>query len=467
MELDVEELEGLKRKLIIEIPEEVVSKRINKAYSQLNQQIKMPGFRPGKIPRGLLEKQVPVQSFTQMFQELMQEYYEKALQESGIVPAGPPEMDHSGMQDIKKDSPLSFSVILDIKPTVQLMDYKGLKFEKREHQVTDAEVDMTIKKYMEPYGHFEIQNDDHAVEVDDHLVVDFDGSLEGGPLENGSAKDYPVTIGDKKMIAGFEDQLVGHKKDEEFEVKVTLPADWNKKLRRVSMPVPGAENETSDDLATFKVNIKVIKKLILPELTDDFVQREGEKDVEGFRRRVKGDLHAFKEHQEEQGIKQDIFNKLVKEHDIDLPESLVNLEIQFMVEGMKFQIQQSGMKLEDSGFDEEQAKKEWREKAEFNTKGYQVLDAIAANEKITVNQSDLEQEYQRLAKETKMPVEKVKKRLLGNPEYLNSTTTRLRGQKALNFIYSHCEFEYIKREPKDAKGSVDHEKPTETAQSGN
>ena len=110
MELDVEELEGLKRKLIIEIPEEVVSKRINKAYSQLNQQIKMPGFRPGKIPRGLLEKQVPVQSFTQMFQELMQEYYEKALQESGIIPAGPPEMDHSGMQDIKKDSPLSFSV---------------------------------------------------------------------------------------------------------------------------------------------------------------------------------------------------------------------------------------------------------------------------------------------------------------------------------------------------------------------
>lgn len=466
MELDVEELEGLKRKLKIEIPEEVVSKRINKAYTLLNQQLKMPGFRPGKIPRNILEKQVPIQSFTQMFQELMQEYYEKALLESGIIPAGPPDIDHSGMQEIKKDSPLSFSVTLDIKPTIKLIDYKGLKFEKKEHTVTDAEVELTVKKYMEPYGHSEIQDDDHAAEIGDQLVIDFDGTLDGGPLENGGAKDYEVKIGDKKMIAGFEDLLVGHKKGEEFEIKVTLPVDWNKKIRRVSMPIPGAENKAADDLATFKVNIKGIKKLILPELTNDFVQREGEKDVEGFLRRVKGDLQAFKEHHEEKGIKQDIFNKLVKEHDIDLPESLVNLEMQFMIEGMKFQIQQSGMKLEDSGFDEKQAKKEWREKAEFNTKGYQVLDAISKKEKITVNQSDLELEYQRLAKETKMPVDKVKEKLLANPDHLNSTTTRLRGQKALNFIYSHCEFEYIKAGAKDEKGSADNEKPKETAKSG-
>ena len=112
MELAVEELELLKRKLDITIPEEIVTARIDKAYKELNRQMQMPGFRPGKIPRKILEKQVPVQSFTNMFQELLQEYYEKALRKSGIVPAGTPEIDNSDFHDVKINSPLKFSVIM-------------------------------------------------------------------------------------------------------------------------------------------------------------------------------------------------------------------------------------------------------------------------------------------------------------------------------------------------------------------
>ena len=120
MELVVEELDLLKRKLDITIPEKIVTERINDAYKELNRQMKMPGFRLGKIPRKILEKQVPVQSFTNMFQELLQEYYEKALRQSGIFPAGAPEIDDSGFQDIKINSPLKFSVTLDIKPEVKI-----------------------------------------------------------------------------------------------------------------------------------------------------------------------------------------------------------------------------------------------------------------------------------------------------------------------------------------------------------
>ena len=104
--------------------------------------MKMPGFRPGKIPRKILEKQVPVQSFTNMFQELLQEYYEKALRKSGIVPAGTPEIDNSDFQDVKTNSPLKFSVTLDIKPEVKIKDYKGLKMKKLEINLPDQEVDV-------------------------------------------------------------------------------------------------------------------------------------------------------------------------------------------------------------------------------------------------------------------------------------------------------------------------------------
>ncbi|NIY17065.1 MAG: trigger factor, partial [Nitrospinaceae bacterium] len=225
--------------------------------------------------------------------------------------------------------------------------------------------------------------------------------------------------------------------------EVALPMDWNQKVRRVSMPIPGSKEERPDDLATFKVRIKEIKKLKLPELTDDFVRQQGEESVESFKRKVKANIQAMKEQSEEIRIKQDIFNYLVKEHDVDAPESLVKQELKFMIDGMRFQIEQSGMKMEDSGFDPEHAEKEWRAKAEFNTKGYVILEGIGRAEKINVSQSDMEEEYKRLSQQTQKPVEEVKKALFNNQEYMTQTSNRILGQKALNFIYSHCEFEYI------------------------
>ncbi len=443
MEFKVEELEGTRRKLDIEIPGNVVAQRITRAYKEINKQVKMPGFRSGKIPQDILEKQVPLESMSELWQGLMQEYYDKALMETGMVPAGPPEIDHSAINEIKRDKPFSFSVVLDIKPEVKFKNYKGLKFKKTLFEVTDAEVEASIHKHLEPFGAFEIFREGHEVQLGDHLVMNFEGYLGNEPLENSDAEDYPMCVGEKKMIAGFEDQLIGHKVGEEFEVKVTLPVDWNKKLRRVSMPIPGATEQEADDLATFQVRIKEIKKKNLPELTDEFVQQQGEESVKSFRRNVKTGIQNMKEHAEEVRIKQDIFNYLVKEHDIETPESLIKQELKFMIEGMKFQIQQSGMKLEDSGFNPEQAEQEWRPRAEFNAKGYVILEGIAKAENLHVAQSDMEEEYKRLAEETKKSVEEVKQSLFSSQDYMTQTSNRILGQKALNLIFSHCEYEYL------------------------
>jgi len=443
MEFKVEELEGVRRKLDIEIPGNVVAQRITRAYKEINKQVKMPGFRSGKIPQDILEKQVPLESMSELWQGLMQEYYDKALMETGMVPAGPPEIDHSAINEIKRDKPFSFSVVLDIKPEVKFKNYKGLKFKKTLFEVTDAEIETSVQNHLKPFGTFEIFREGHEVQLGDHLVMNFEGHLGDELLENGKANDYQVLVGEKKMIAGFEDQLIGHKVGEEFEVKVTLPVDWNNKVRRVSMPIPGAAEQEADDLATFHVLIKEIKKMNLPELTDEFVQQQGEESVESFRRKVKTGIQNMKEHAEEVRIKQDIFNYLVKEHNIDTPESLVKQELKFMIEGMKFQIQQSGMKLEDSGFNPEQAEQEWRPRAEFNAKGYVILESIAKAENLHVAQSDMEAEYKRLAEETKKSVEEVKQSLFSNQDYMTQTSNRILGQKALNLIFSHCEYEYL------------------------
>ncbi len=455
MKFDVEELEGLKRKINITIPEEVVTKRVNEAYKVLNRQVKIPGFRPGKIPQKVLEKQVPMQSLGDMFQELMQEYYEEALLKSGLKPTGQPEIDHAGMQNVKRDEPLKFAVILDIKPELKVKDYKGLKFKKKEAAVKDEEVEETLVKVLSRQGSLEEMPADYAVQDGDILTLDFDGTMGGEELENGSAKDFELRVGEKKMLPGFEDQLMGHTQDEDFEIKVVLPANWNQKLRRVSFPVPGApEEKQEDDRATFKVKIKKIRKLHLPELTDEIAQREGFDTVAELRRGIKIDLQNHKDQEEEVKIKEDIFNILVKDAETPPPDSLIERELKFMIEGMKYQIAQSGMKLEDSGFEPDKAMKEWREKAICNTTGYMMLESVAAAENIHVTQQDMEAEYELLANQTKQKVEVIQKRIMSNPDSLSQTTTKILGQKAMNFIYSNCEFNFYKEgeEPeKEAK----------------
>jgi len=446
MQYDVEELEELKRKLTITIPEEVVSKRITAAYKQLNREMKMPGFRPGKIPQKVLEKQVPMQSFGDMFQELMQEYYEEALHKSGLRPTGQPEIDHAGLQDIKKDEPLKFSVVLDIKPEINIKQYKGLKFKKKEAVITDKDIEEALEKVLARHGSLDVMPADHVIALWDILKMDFQGFVNDQPMENEKAEDFELRVGEKKMLDGFEHQLIGHKAGEEFEIKVILPANWNQKVQRISFPIPGVKEEQEDDRATFKINIKEIKQLSLPELTNEIANREGFETVDELRRAVKVDLQSHKDQQEELRIKEDIFNMLVKEADVMPPESVIERELKFMIEGMKFQIAQSGTKIEDSGFEPEKAQKEWRDKAIFNTKGYMALESIAQAENIHITQQDMEGEYELLAQQTKQKVEEIQKRIMSNPDSLNQTTTKLLGQKAMNFIFSNCEFEFYKDE---------------------
>ncbi len=444
MDLVVEELDQLKRKLEITIPEEVVTQRINSAYSELNQQMRMPGFRPGKIPQNILEKQVPVQSFTNMLQALLQEYYEKALRESGLSPAGSPEIDHSKLQDVKKNTPLKFSVTLDVKPEIKIKGYQGLKLKKKETQVGKEELDRAIESILQQYGSFEHHEDGYKAQTGDYLTIDFEGQFEGQPLENGNATDLTVRVGEKKMIKGFEEQLVGHKLGEEFEVKATLPANWNNKLRRVSTSLPGQE---AQDLATFNVKIKELKKQVLPELTDAIAEKEGFETVDQFSRSVKTKLQSIYEQKEEIRIKEEIFDKLVDENPVEVPESMINNEFKFMIEGMKFQIEQSGMKLEDSGFDEEKAKKEWEDTVEKNCKGYIILESIAQQENMHVSQLDLEGEFKSLAEQSKQKLEDVKNKMMANPQVIKHTSSKILGRKTMDFLYANCEFEYVKESP--------------------
>ena len=181
----------------------------------------------------------------------------------------------------------------------------------------------------------------------------------------------------------------------------------------------------------------------MPELTDDIVEKEGYDSVENMKRGVKTKLQSIYEQKEEVRIKEEIFDKIVKENSIEAPESMVKSELKFMIEGMKFQIEQSGMKLEESGFDEDRAKDEWQGKAENNCKGYLLLENIGTLEDIHVSQFDLEEEFKALAEQSKQKIEDVKNKMMSNPEVIKHTSSKILGRKAMDFLYANCEFEYV------------------------
>ncbi len=253
-----------------------------------------------------------------------------------------------------------------------------------------------------------------------------------------------IRIGDNKMIKGFEDELLGHKLGDEFEAKAILPPNWNNKISRVRIPVPGSKDKTPEDIAIFNVKIKEMKKMDVPELTDDIAEKEGFDSIDKFKRGVKTKLQSMYEHKEEMRIKEVIFDQLVKVNPIDAPDSMVNSELKFMLEGMKFQIEQSGMKTEDSGFDEDKAKDEWRDKAEKNSKGYILLENIGSLENIHVSQFDLEEEFKSLAEQSKQKPDDVKNRMMANPEVIKHTSSKILGRKVMDFLYSNCEFNFVK-----------------------
>jgi trigger factor len=246
------------------------------------------------------------------------------------------------------------------------------------------------------------------------------------------------------MIKGFEDELIGHKLGEEFKAKAILPANWNNKINRVRIPIPGSKDKTPEDIAIFNVKIKEMKKMDVPVLTDDIAEKEGFDSIDNFKRGIKTKLQSMYEQREEMRIKEEIFNQLVKDNPIDAPDSMINSELKFMLEGMKFQIGESGMTLEDSGFDEEKAKEEWRDKAENNSKGYILLENIGTLENIHVSQFDLEEEFKSLAEQSKQKPEDVKNRMMANPEVIKHTSSKILGRKVLDFLYSNCEFNFVK-----------------------
>jgi len=381
--------------LVIDVDGETFNNAINQAFQKQRKNITIPGFRKGKATRGMVERYYGEGVFYEdAFEIVYPDAVEEAVKEAGLeIVDNPFDVD---FKEVGKDG-LTFSLKATVKPEVEIGDYKSLELKKPIAEVTDEDVDAELATMQERGARFvEV---DREAKLDDMTVIDFEGFVDDVAFEGGKGEGYELTLGSGQFIPGFEDQIVGHKVGEEFDVNVKFPEDYVEELAAKD--------------AVFKVKLNAIKEKQLPELDDDFAMDVSEYDtLDEYKEHIKEDLAKTKADAAEAEVDSQIFEKLAGLLKAEIPEVMFEHEVDNAVQDFGYQIQSQGLDLPTylayTGMTEEALRDSFRERAENQVKVRLALEKIAELEKFDVTDEDVDAQYNKLAEQYEMDVETIK-----------------------------------------------------------
>ncbi|CEF18575.1 Trigger factor [Staphylococcus xylosus] len=421
-----EKKEGNEGVLTVTVPAEKVDKAIDQAFKKVVKQINVPGFRKGKVPRPIFEQRFGVEALYQDAVDiLLPEAYGEAIDETGIKPVDQPEIN---VTSIEKGSEMTFEANVVVEPEVQLGDYKGLEIEKQNVELTDEELQESIDHQL---GHLAemVVKEDGAIENGDTVNIDFDGYVDGEQFEGGQAEGYDLEIGSGSFIPGFEERLVGVKTGEEKDVNVTFPEEYH-------------AEELAGKEATFKTKVNEIKFKDVPELTDEIANElDAEANtVDEFKENLRKRLTEQKETDAENNQKEEAISKASNNATIDVPEAMINTELDRMVQEFGQRMQQQGLNLETyfqiSGQDESQLREQMKDDAEERVKTNLTLTAIADAEEVEVSDDDIDKELEKMSGQFNISVEDIKQ-TLGNTDIVKND---VRIQKVIDLLVDEAKF---------------------------
>lgn len=425
MKAVVENVSPVKKKIKIEIAPESVSKEMDKALADVAKKAKIPGFRPGKAPKAVVEKHYGDEVRSEVMQRLISESYMEALREHGIHPVDMPTVDD--VSPLAKGSPLSFSALVEVRPDIELGTYDGIEVKEKDLTVTDEELNRTLDQLREMYAQLEVV-EGRPLENNDTAVIDFEGFRDGKPIDGAKASDYLLTLGSDTLIPGFETQLVGMKREETREIKVTFPADYN-------------NQELAGKEATFTIVLKEIKKKVLPELNDEFTKELGDyKTVDELKAGVKKDLEIRKRNEQSSAQREEILSKLVEAHTFEAPPGMVARELQSMARQQAQRMARRGMDVKL--FDIAKFSDENKPLAEKRVRGMLLLDVIADKEKVEVSDQEVNSALTVMARSAGQTVDAIKKYYDSLEGGLDNLRSSLVQEKTLGVLLSRAKKSY-------------------------
>lgn len=390
-------VETNKYELEIEISAEDFEAAIEKAYLKARKNIAMPGFRKGKAPRKLIEKEYGEQVF---FEDAVNLLYAPvvngAVEESGLELVTRPEVE---VTEISKENGVKLKATCITKPEVEVKDYKGIEVEKVVNPVTDEDINKQLDALREKNVTVETV-DDRAAENGDDVVIDFEGFKDDVAFEGGKAEDFTLSLGSGQFIPGFEDQIVGHNAGEEFDINVTFPEEYQVK-------------ELAGAPAVFKIKLKSISKKVMPELDDDMVKDSTEFDtVDEYKADVKKKLEEANEKHADSEVEAKIFDKVIENMTAEIPQVMFDNRVNEMISELEQRLAPQGISLDlymqYTGQTIDTVKKAYAEQAEKQVKLRLALEKIVDLENVEVTEDELKAEFDKLAEAYKLDVDQIK-----------------------------------------------------------
>ncbi len=450
----VEKLEGSMAKLIIDVSAEEFDAACEKAYQKNKKRISVPGFRAGKVPKAMIEKMYGKEVFYEdaaniIIPDAYEKTYDEAIKELEIVSA--PKIE---VVEMEAGKPFVFSAEVALKPEIKLGKYKGVEVEKANVEVSEDEVNEAIEK--ERQNAARIVSVEREVKSGDTVTIDFEGFVDGVAFEGGKGENYNLEIGSHSFIDTFEDQIIGKNIDDEFDVNVTFPENYQ------------AANLAGKP-AVFKVKIHEIKEKQLADLDDDFASDVSSYDTFAeYKESVKKNLSDKKADDAKKTKEDACVNAVIEDSEIEIPAMMLATQQREMLDEFAQRLRYQGMNIEQyfkyTGMNAEMMMDQIKPQAEQKIKTQLVLEAVAKAENIEVTDEDVEAEIKKIADNYKMEVEKVKETLgAGNEDAIKKDIAM---QKAIDFITENAKEKAAKKATKKDKEEASEEgeaKPKKTA----
>ncbi len=386
----------------LSISAEEFEKAINAAYNKEKGNIEIRGFRKGKAPRSIIEKKYGESVFYDDALDIcFPAAYESAIAEAGITPVDNPfDFD---IKSIGKDG-VELVCKVTVKPEVTIEGYKGITAVKAPTEVTDEEVDAELNKKLEQNARI-IPVEDRAVVNGDIAVIDFEGFVDGEAFDGGKAEEYELEIGSGSFIPGFEEQIIGHNIDDEFDVNVNFPEEY-------------AEN-LAGKAATFKIKLHAIKAKELPVADDEFVKDVSEFDtLDEYKADIRKTLEEQKKSASDRNFENEVFDKLADLLVAEIPEAMINRTVENMISEFKYNVESQGIPFEQYlgylGMSVDSIKETYRDRAEKEVKIELALEKIAELEGIEITDEDVEAEFKTMSEKYGVDIETVKKAVMAD-----------------------------------------------------
>ena len=387
-----EELSDSRVRVEVEVPPNAIEEELRNAADVLGRDMKVPGFRKGKVPAEVVLRQVGREAvLDEAVRRALPEWYEQAVQDAGLAPVGSPSVDMSDLPD--RGSPLAFSFEVGVRPAAKLGDYKGVEAGRREPEADEEAVQAELERLRESLASLETV--EKEAEQGDYVVIDFLGKLDDEPFEGGEARGFPLELGSGRLVEGFEDQLVGAKAGEEREVRVTFPEEYQ------------AEHLAGKE-AVFDVSVKEVKAKRLPDLDDDLaVEAGGYDSLDELREEIRTQLSAAQEESIEREFREAAVDAAAGQATIEIPHELVHSKAHEMWHMTSRRLQQQGLDpaqyLQLTNKTEEELVTESEPDAERSLRREAVLAAVIDQEGIEVDDDEILEALRQAANEPGKP----------------------------------------------------------------